>query len=79
MAKRGVRLLIPAVLCSVVLTAASPKLTRLEPWGAQRGKAFRLEVYGEHLPEGSKIVSTLPAAFTPLAKGSRIILPDLGS
>lgn len=69
--KTSIRLLILAIVCSMVLAAAPPKLNRLEPWGAQRGKAFRLELYGAYLPEGSQIVSTLPASFTPLAKGSR--------
>ncbi|MFN7938159.1 MAG: PPC domain-containing protein [Bryobacteraceae bacterium] len=48
-------------------SAAPPVLTSLEPWGAQRGKALTLTLKGQYLPEGAKIVSTLPAVFTPLA------------
>ena len=46
--------------------AAGPVLTSLQPRGAQQGKTFTLTVAGRDLPEGSKIVTTLPAVFTPL-------------
>src|SRR5919204_3779933 len=45
---------------------ASPILKELHPWGAQRGKPFTLTLVGSNLVEGAKIISTLPASFTPL-------------
>src|SRR5579863_8154633 len=53
-------------LISLVLSAAAPELTELEPRGAQRGKSFTLTLVGENLTEGAQVLSTLPATFTPL-------------
>lgn len=60
-------LLCSLLLCATVLHAAPPVLTMLEPWGAQRGKAVTLNITGTGLLEGARIVSTLPAVFTPLS------------
>ena len=46
--------------------AAEPRLKRLDPPGAQRGKPFQLTVVGEGLPADAKVLSTLPAVFTTL-------------
>src|SRR5262245_55955341 len=48
------------------IAAAPPVLTMMEPWGGQRGKAVTITLNGTGLTEGSKIVTTLPAVFTPL-------------
>jgi hypothetical protein len=59
---------IAALLFSISLaaSAAVPELTELEPRGAQRGKSFTLTIGGKNLPEGAKVLSNLPALFTPL-------------
>src|SRR5262249_61247505 len=49
-----------------VAFAASPILKELHPWGAQRGKPFTLTLVGNNLVEGAKIITALPASFTPL-------------
>jgi hypothetical protein len=46
---------------------AQPAITDLEPRGAQKGRPFTLTVLGRDLSEGTRIESTLPATFTPLA------------
>jgi hypothetical protein len=51
---------------AAVAWAAPPVLSSIEPWGAQRGKAVTLTLRGQYLSEGAKVVSTLPATFTPL-------------
>ncbi len=51
---------------SLAASAAAPELTELEPRGAQRGKSFTLTIVGKNLPEGAKVLSNLPALFTPL-------------
>lgn len=51
----------------VSLAGAPPVLTELQPRGAQKGRPFTLTVAGQNLGEGARIVSTLPATFTPLA------------
>ena len=53
------------VVCQVAL-GAGPVLTELQPRGAQQGKTFTLNLIGRDLPAGSRIVTTLPAVFTPL-------------
>src|SRR4051812_22278998 len=52
-------------------SGASPSLKELHPWGAQRGKPFTLTLVGNSLAEGAKIISTLPASFTPLTPVSK--------
>ena len=46
--------------------AAPPSLTEIAPRGAQQGKTLTVTLSGRDLAEGSKILSTLPAIFTPL-------------
>lgn len=46
--------------------AASPALSALEPWGAQRGKAVTVTLIGTGLTQDLKVLSTLPVTFTPL-------------
>jgi len=48
------------------LAGAPPMLSGLEPRGAQHGKSFTLTIEGKNLTEGGQVLSTLPAAFTPL-------------
>jgi hypothetical protein len=52
---------------SVSAFAAAPELTELNPRGAERGKAFTLMLVGEHLAEGTQVLTNLPATFTPLS------------
>jgi hypothetical protein len=55
-----------------VLMQSAPLISALHPQGAQQGKSFVLTLVGRDLTDGAKLVSTLPAAFTPLtptAKG----------
>ncbi len=54
-----------AVVCSLAL-AGEPILKDLQPHGAQLGTAFQLTLIGTHLAQGVKIISPLPAFFTPL-------------
>lgn len=63
--KFGIAILLE-MMAAVALTAAPPVLERIEPAGAQRGSAFRLELYGSYLPAGAQVVSELPATLTPL-------------
>jgi len=53
-------------ICTM-LEAAPPVLNSMYPPGAQRGKTVTVTLSGASLMEGAKIVSTLPATFTPLA------------
>jgi hypothetical protein len=45
---------------------AQPVITDLQPRGTQKGRPFTLTLLGKDLAEGARIVSTLPATFTPL-------------
>ncbi|MBI2690040.1 MAG: hypothetical protein HYX27_27355 [Acidobacteria bacterium] len=47
--------------------AAPPVINELQPRGAQKGRPFTLTIAGQNLGEGAKILSTLPATFTPMA------------
>ncbi len=60
-----------SLAASIALTAAPPVLERIEPPGAQRGSAFRLELYGLRLPAGAQLITGLPASVTPLASDRR--------
>ncbi len=55
------------LLLSTCLFAASPVISELQPRGAERGRPFTLTIAGRNLTEGVKIVSGLPATFTPMA------------
>jgi hypothetical protein len=52
---------------AATLAAAPPVITELQPRGAQKGRPFALTITGQNLVEGTKISSTLPADFTPMA------------
>lgn len=52
---------------TVTLTAAPPVINELQPRGAQKGRPFTLTIAGMNLGEGAKVLSTLPATFTPMA------------
>ena len=54
-------------LMAVTAFAAAPTIVELQPRGAERGRPFTLTVMGRNLDEGAKIVSGLPATFTPMA------------
>ncbi|MDA2930324.1 hypothetical protein MYX84_10310 [Acidobacteria bacterium AH-259-O06] len=62
----GARLLVFMVLLNCPALAGSPFLKELRPWGTKRGKPFALTLVGRDLGQASKIISTLPASFTPL-------------
>ena len=49
------------------LSAAPPVITELQPRGAQKGRPFTLTIAGQNLGDGAKILSSLPATFTPMA------------
>ncbi len=55
------------LLFTSLLCAAPPTITKLEPRGAQKGRAFTLTILGTGLAEGPSILSTLPATFTALS------------
>src|SRR5258708_16055996 len=55
-----------ALFISQAAFAAAPFLTELQPRGAERGHAFKLTIVGRDLGTGARIVSTLPATFTPV-------------
>jgi hypothetical protein len=70
--ERFLQLCLPILFVAGAVHAAVPTLTELQPRGAQQGKTLTLTLTGRELLEGSKIVTTLPAVFTPLtptAKG----------
>jgi len=60
---------------SFAASAAAPELTAIEPRGAQRGKSITLTLIGENLQEGAKLLSSLPAAFTPLTPPQESMTP----
>jgi hypothetical protein len=59
------RIFLPVLF--LALYAAPPVITELQPRGAQRGRPFTLTIAGQNLGEGVRLVSTLPASFTPMA------------
>ncbi|MFQ5928702.1 MAG: hypothetical protein ACE5MK_03320 [Acidobacteriota bacterium] len=63
---QGLRLLLVLICAGSFTFAGEPILKELRPWGAQRGKPFQLTLVGSNLVQDSKIISTLPAAFTLL-------------
>jgi hypothetical protein len=52
---------------AAALAAAPPVLTELQPRGAQKGRPFTLTLAGQNLGEGVRVLSSLPASFTPMA------------
>ncbi len=68
-------LVVAAVAASAVPAfAAAPFLVELQPRGAERGRAFTLTIMGRNLEEGAKIVSGLPATFTPMAVDKKTMM-----
>ncbi len=59
------------ILACQTAFAAGPVLTELQPRGAQQGKTFTLTLVGRDLPAGAKLVTTMPAVFTPLTSTSK--------
>jgi len=55
------------LIVSVTLAAGPPVITELQPRGAQKGRPFTLTIAGQNLGDGAKILSSLPATFTPMA------------
>ena len=51
----------------ISIIAAPPVITELQPRGAQKGRPFTLTIAGQNLGDGAKILSSLPATFTPMA------------
>lgn len=66
-----------AALLLPVLQAAPPSINRIEPRGAQRGKALRLEIYGGQLASDARLVSEIPGTLTPLAPDDKPMAPAL--
>ena len=60
-----------AALSCPKLLAGSPYLDEMRPRGAQQGKPFTLTLTGRNLGESTRIVSELPATFTPLTSPRR--------
>jgi hypothetical protein len=58
--------IIAALAFASLVWSAPPAITKLDPRGAQKGRAFKLTIIGSNLSEGPTIVSTLPATFTAL-------------
>jgi hypothetical protein len=66
-------LLLPLVISPVF--AIAPMLERLEPRGAQRGKAVKLTLIGTGLTSDTEILTTLPGGITALTPSKR---PEAG-
>lgn len=52
----------------LLLAAASPTISDLQPRGVQKGRPFQLAIVGREITGDAKVHSTLPATFTPLAR-----------
>ena len=52
---------------AAALAAAPPVINELQPRGAQKGRPFTLTIAGQNLGEGVRVLSSLPATFTPMA------------
>src|SRR6185437_10890434 len=55
-----------AVIAAHAALAAAPVLTELNPRGAEIGRPFTLTLIGRNIGEVTRVVSTLPASFTPV-------------
>jgi hypothetical protein len=53
------------------MMAAGPVLTELRPRGAKKGSTVTLTLVGANLDQGTEILTTLPATFTPLTPGMK--------
>ena len=56
-----------ALVCGSSLGAEAPLLEQMHPPGAQKGSAVTLTMSGTGLGGNLKVLSSLPASFTPLA------------
>ena len=56
-------------LWPVPAVAQRPLLQKLDPAGGQQGKALVLELVGRNLPADLKMITPLPATFTPMTSG----------
>jgi hypothetical protein len=65
------KLLLMLALPSSLLLAKAPLISVLEPRGVERGRPFTLTVIGRYLEEGTRVSSSMQAAFTPLALSAR--------
>jgi len=54
-------------LAAALAAAAPPVINELQPRGAQKGRPFTLTIAGQNLGEGVRVLSSLPATFTPMA------------
>ena len=65
---------LPAILMTAHAFAAAPLLEKLEPRGAQRGKAVKLTLIGAGLTSDAELLTSLPGgvtALTPPKRGER--------
>jgi hypothetical protein len=58
------------LLTAFAVFAAPPAITELQPRGTQKGRPFTLTIVGQNLGEGARILSSLPANFTPIGPDS---------
>lgn len=65
------RLVTVALLFLNAMMAAGPVLTELRPRGAKKGSTVTLTLVGANLDQGTEILTTLPATFTPLTPGMK--------
>ena len=59
-------MLFSAILLCQAALAGPPVITELQPRGAERGHSFTLTISGRDLPAEARVVSPLPASFTPV-------------
>ena len=58
-----------SILLHVPCFAQRPLLQKLDPPGGQLGEALVLKLVGRNLPADLKIITPLPATFTPMTTG----------
>lgn len=73
MAALGVPILVGFV--SAASLRGEPVLVKLQPWGAALGRPFTLTLVGKGLEEQPRVLSSLPASFTPLVVSPREASP----
>jgi hypothetical protein len=61
-----IRFVFAALIATHAAVAAAPVITELKPRGAEIGRPFVLTAVGRNLGEGARVISTLPASFTPV-------------
>jgi len=60
------RFVLAFALAAQCAMAAAPVITELKPRGAEIGRPFILTAIGRNLGETARVISTLPASFTPV-------------